>query len=214
MTDNTKMRDFVDEVKQLCKDFSDLRDRPYMGDVVDALDSLYEQWQAAQSEQAVAVEDTVLPIANAYESGIGHCNDNLCNPYKEGSAEAFAYDYGKEFGKARGISQSVPVVWEPEVIAKSIAPMLEEWVDIGNRNGGNWREGLPEILKLRLERFMPTTSNTAQELDALRKDAERYRWLRDGNDNKKSAACHIAVNCYGIEWDAAIDAAIAQGQTK
>lgn len=36
MTDNTKMRDFVDEVKQLCKDFSDLRDRPYMGDVVDA----------------------------------------------------------------------------------------------------------------------------------------------------------------------------------
>lgn len=48
--------------------------------------------------------------------------------------------------------------------------------------------------------------------DELRKDAERYRWLRDGNDNKKSAACHIAVNCYGLEWDDAIDAAIAQGK--
>ena len=51
-----------------------------------------------------------------------------------------------------------------------------------------------------------------QERDELRKDAERYRWLRDGNDNKKSAACHIAVNCYGLEWDDAIDAAIAQGK--
>ncbi len=50
----------------------------------------------------------------------------------------------------------------------------------------------------------------AAMVDELRKDAERYRWLRDGNDNKKSAACHIAVNCYGLEWDAAIDAAIAQ----
>jgi len=49
-----------------------------------------------------------------------------------------------------------------------------------------------------------------QEWDDLRKDAERYRWLRDGNDNRKSAACHIAVNCYGLEWDDAIDAAIAQ----
>jgi len=44
-----KMREFVAEVKQLCKDFSDQRDRPYMGDVHAALDGLYEQWQAAQS---------------------------------------------------------------------------------------------------------------------------------------------------------------------
>lgn len=56
----------------------------------------------------------------------------------------------------------------------------------------------------------PTTSIPTAEFERLRKDAERYRWLRDGNDNKKSAACHIAVNCYGLEWDDAIDAAIAQ----
>lgn len=31
---------FADEVKQLCKDFSDLQDRPYMGDVTSSIDSL------------------------------------------------------------------------------------------------------------------------------------------------------------------------------
>lgn len=59
---------------------------------------------------------------------------------------------------------------------------------------------------------LATLREKAAEADELRKDAERYRWLRDGNDNKKSAACHIAVNCYGLEWDDAIDAAIAQGK--
>ena len=41
------------------------------------------------------------------------------------------------------------------------------------------------------------------------KDAARYRWLREGNDAKHGAAWHVAVNLYGCEWDAAIDAAIA-----
>lgn len=35
-------RRFVDAVKQLCKDFSCLQNRPYMGDVVSALDGLLE----------------------------------------------------------------------------------------------------------------------------------------------------------------------------
>lgn len=54
-----KMREFVAEVKQLCKDFSDQRDRPYMGDVHAALDGLYEQWQAAQSAAVPVVGDVV-----------------------------------------------------------------------------------------------------------------------------------------------------------
>lgn len=33
----------ADEVKQLCKDFSDLRDRPYMGDVHAQVDALLDQ---------------------------------------------------------------------------------------------------------------------------------------------------------------------------
>lgn len=40
-------------------------------------------------------------------------------------------------------------------------------------------------------------------------DSERYRWLRDGCDDKLSEATRIAANCYGIEWDAAIDQARA-----
>ena len=47
------------------------------------------------------------------------------------------------------------------------------------------------------------------EVEALRKDAERYRWLRDGCNHKRSEATRIAVNLYGMEWDAAIDAAMA-----
>jgi hypothetical protein len=40
-----------------------------------------------------------------------------------------------------------------------------------------------------------------------KEDAERYRWLRNGCDEKHSRASHIAQHCYGMEWDAAIDAA-------
>lgn len=49
------------------------------------------------------------------------------------------------------------------------------------------------------------------ENQALHKDAARYRWLREGNDAKHGAAWHVAVNLYGCEWDAAIDAARKQG---
>lgn len=50
--------------------------------------------------------------------------------------------------------------------------------------------------------------------DDVVKDAARYRWLREGNDAKHGAAWHVAVNLYGCEWDAAIDAALAaQGGT-
>ena len=55
----------------------------------------------------------------------------------------------------------------------------------------------------------PTT--TAQSADSVQEDAARYRWLREGNDAKHSAAWHVAVNLYGCEWDAAIDAARKQG---
>ena len=40
-------------------------------------------------------------------------------------------------------------------------------------------------------------------------DAERYRWLKNGNDEKHSRATFIAQNMYGMEWDDAIDAALA-----
>ena len=64
---------------------------------------------------------------------------------------------------------------------------------------------LREILKA------PQPSPTAQA-DSVREEAARYRWLRDGNDAKHGAAWHVAVNLYGCEWDAAIDAARKRGE--
>ena len=50
------------------------------------------------------------------------------------------------------------------------------------------------------------------QADSVQEDAARYRWLREGNDAKHGAAWHVAVNLYGCEWDAAIDAARKQGE--
>ncbi len=55
-------------------------------------------------------------------------------------------------------------------------------------------------------------SLTAQAADSVQEDAARYRWLREGNDAKHGAAWHVAVNLYGCEWDAAIDAARKRGE--
>ena len=54
------LRDFTAEVKQLCKDFSDLRDRPYMSDVTNTLDSLLEQCLKTQEPPA---EQPDQPVA-------------------------------------------------------------------------------------------------------------------------------------------------------
>jgi hypothetical protein len=53
----------------------------------------------------------------------------------------------------------------------------------------------------------------AQAADSVQEDAARYRWLREGNDANHGAAWHVAVNLYGCEWDAAIDAAMNKGAT-
>lgn len=71
----------------------------------------------------------------------------------------------------------------------------------------------------RLERIpaalhAPQPSSTAQAADSVQEDAARYRWLREGNDAKHGAAWHVAVNLYGCEWDAAIDAAMNKGATQ
>ena len=57
----------------------------------------------------------------------------------------------------------------------------------------------------------PQPSPTTHPADSVQEEAARYRWLRDGNDAKHGAAWHVAVNLYGCEWDAAIDAARKRG---
>lgn len=49
------------------------------------------------------------------------------------------------------------------------------------------------------------------ERDALRADAERYRWLRDRHEYN-IAASEIVQEVSGEGWDAAIDRALGEGK--
>lgn len=57
-----------------------------------------------------------------------------------------------------------------------------------------------------------------KQFDALRKDAERYRWLRDDafkhSDDCFMEAGRLFAGHHGDSFDVAVDAAIAQEQTK
>ena len=59
--------------------------------------------------------------------------------------------------------------------------------------------------------YQANITPSTQAADSVQEDAARYRWLREGNDAKHGAAWHVAVNLYGCEWDAAIDAAMNKG---
>ena len=71
------------------------------------------------------------------------------------------------------------------------------------------RFGSPELQAMIIARCAEK-----DQADSVQEDAARYRWLREGNDAKHGAAWHVAVNLYGCEWDAAIDAARKQGATQ
>ena len=64
----------------------------------------------------------------------------------------------------------------------------------------------------RLEKLIRLSDYEAlqAEGESLRKDAERYRWLRDGNKEENSEAIIIAIHHYGDEWDEMIDAAMQE----
>ena len=50
------------------------------------------------------------------------------------------------------------------------------------------------------------------DAEALRRDAERYRWIRD-NHEIKGRAMEIVYNSNGKEWDADIDWAMREDKT-
>jgi len=58
--------EMADELKQLCKDFSDLRDRPYMGDVVAQVDALAEIVTASIGTRATPVAPAVPDAVIAF----------------------------------------------------------------------------------------------------------------------------------------------------
>ena len=72
---------------------------------------------------------------------------------------------------------------------------------------------LRELLNDAADAIRAGWGQPAQVADSVLEDAARYRWLREGNDAKHGAAWHVAVNLYGCEWDAAIDAAMNKGAT-
>lgn len=94
-------RQFVDAVKQLCKDFSDLQNRPYMGDVYAALDGLLEheqipvaatphpeQPQASAAQSAPAGEREACSECNGLGFGpFGGCGE-CCGSGQAGAAPA------------------------------------------------------------------------------------------------------------------------------
>lgn len=50
LKEEVSLKAFAAELKQLCKDFSDLQNRPYMGDVTSAIDGLLENFLAADKQ--------------------------------------------------------------------------------------------------------------------------------------------------------------------
>lgn len=74
---------------------------------------------------------------------------------------------------------------------------------MNNAQVGAWRPGYE------LTSYIPLYTHPAPSVPAaVVRDAERYRWLKQGCSDKGTKASHIAENLYGFEWDEAIDAAM------
>lgn len=67
--------------------------------------------QASRMNQLIGETESqkwrVAAICNAYESGFGHHDRNLPNPYRAESDESLAYAYGKEIGAERAAAKDV-----------------------------------------------------------------------------------------------------------
>ncbi len=97
----------------------------------------------------------VAGICNAYESGYGHHDRDLPNPYSTGSDEYHAYAYGKEVGAERAAAgardQPAPRD-DPEALRAEVdrltallnSPELVEFRDAVVREAAHQRERWPE----------------------------------------------------------------------
>lgn len=83
-----ELRAFADEVKKLCKDFSDRQDRPYMGDVTAAIDGLYEQFTADPASPAAT---GWLPIETAPKDNAERIL--LCKDCGPGSLQSYSVGF-------------------------------------------------------------------------------------------------------------------------
>lgn len=113
--------------------------------------------------------------------------------------------------ESRNFEQSMPVVGE--VVAHQFYDNGKWHNFIDDRHYQNTVAAGYEVRALVVQ---PTTSIAAAELDALRKDAERYRWIRVATPYRFKQLQDAAITDSGDvvyfhhDWmDAAIDAAIA-----
>ena len=72
-------------------------------------------------------------------------------------------------------------------------------------------DGATDIAKL-IDDAVYALVNQAAQIDALRADAERYRWLRRTTNAVTSKGDRIDVRNNPELWDSAIDAALRQEQ--
>lgn len=79
---------------------------------------------------------------------------------------------------------------------ESLAGCLLRDIKVAAKGCEAWNRRIPEAQALAV-------------IEGDAKDAARYRWLRNGCDQKDSAATRIAAKCYGLEWDERIDAAMS-----
>lgn len=128
--------------------------------------------------------------------------------HTEESLMALADDYGREIADC----PNMPTTVERKICTKKIEQARD-----------TLRLAIREVLAERdihkdeaeAQRILRTqqrerAEKAEAECDRLSKDAERYRWLRDGCDNKGTPASWIAHNHYGKDWDDAIDAALKE----
>jgi hypothetical protein len=149
---------------------------------------------ASTPEQPVAGPANAIPAAHV---------DNA--PFGFTEQEKGAWSVGYEAGASHG---QAPADLSPTA-GMNIAQRI---LHVGGRNNdaGYVEFGsiqAVEALVRQVLRDLPAPATA----DSVQEDAARYRWLREGNDAKHGAAWHVAVNLYGCEWDAAIDAAMKQG---
>ena len=96
----------------------------------------------------------------------------------------------------------------PEVSDQWPLNLIHPSGEVAVPNAEASRLGSPELQAMIIARCVEK-----DQADSVQEDAARYRWLREGNDAKHGAAWYVAVNLYGCEWDAAIDAAMNKGAT-
>jgi hypothetical protein len=162
-----------------------------IGEALNAIDTVARAALASTPEQPVAGPANAIPAAHV---------DNA--PFGFTEQEKGAWSVGYEAGASHG---QAPADLSPTA-GMNIAQRI---LHVGGRNNdaGYVEFGsiqAVEALVRQVLRDLPAPATA----DSVQEDAARYRWLREGNDANHGAAWHVAVNLYGCEWDAAIDAAM------